>query len=380
MALSYQQLLTAVNVVISGGNVPNIVGDAGIGKSALVADLARQNNAKLFTTVVSLSEKGDLAIPVPPLTADSFVQTKQYGKLADVQFGYSHQLIEIIQFAERHPEVPIYWFLDEFNRGSQGVQSELMNLVLQRSINSLKLPEQVHIIIAENPDATMSDFADRDYHVVSGDDAIKDRTVRLVMRTDINDWLNWATTTHSIHPRIIDYLTEHPEMLSTKVSGDDLFPTPRAWERLSNNYQQLLKLSSSERQAIQLDVFAGDIGTQTAVALQTFLNQADQQVVSRDVFTSEWSDARTQFMALDQVGRVAVIKAALERNQGLEPPFVERLDQLLQLINPDGQYACGLALVTDSNKLAALYKNAQNGTAGFKALYQRLEQIGFDTL
>jgi len=56
--------------------VPTIVGEAGIGKSALVADLARQRHAKLFTTVVSLVEKGDLVIPVPPLTSDSFVQTE----------------------------------------------------------------------------------------------------------------------------------------------------------------------------------------------------------------------------------------------------------------------------------------------------------------
>ena len=34
MALSFKELLTAVPVVLRGGNVPNIVGEAGIGKSA----------------------------------------------------------------------------------------------------------------------------------------------------------------------------------------------------------------------------------------------------------------------------------------------------------------------------------------------------------
>ena len=73
MALTYQQLLTAVPLVLRAGNVPNIVGDAGIGKSALVEDVARQMSAQLYTTVVSLSEQGDVAIPGPPLTSDSFV-------------------------------------------------------------------------------------------------------------------------------------------------------------------------------------------------------------------------------------------------------------------------------------------------------------------
>ncbi|MCG5037248.1 hypothetical protein MAA39_13570 [Lactiplantibacillus plantarum] len=58
MALSYQALLTAVPVVLKAGNVPNIVGEAGIGKSALVAEVAKRMGAQLYTTVVSLSEKG----------------------------------------------------------------------------------------------------------------------------------------------------------------------------------------------------------------------------------------------------------------------------------------------------------------------------------
>ncbi len=148
--LSFQELVTAIPVVIKAGNVPAVVGEAGIGKSALIQTIAAKMNAKLFTTVVSLSEKGDLAIPVPPMTDAAFVKTSQYGELADVKFGYTHTLIEIIQWAEAHPQQPIIWFLDEFNRGTQAVQSELMNLVLQRQINSLRLPDQVHMVLAEN--------------------------------------------------------------------------------------------------------------------------------------------------------------------------------------------------------------------------------------
>ena len=75
MALSYQSMKQAVKTVVAAGNVPNIVGEAGIGKSALVSEVARELDARLFTTVVSLIEKGDLAIPVPPLRDEAFVQT-----------------------------------------------------------------------------------------------------------------------------------------------------------------------------------------------------------------------------------------------------------------------------------------------------------------
>lgn len=53
MALTYQACLEATQVVLASGAVPTIVGEAGIGKSALVAELAAQRHAKLFTTVVS---------------------------------------------------------------------------------------------------------------------------------------------------------------------------------------------------------------------------------------------------------------------------------------------------------------------------------------
>ena len=55
MSLSYQQMKIAVPLVIKAGNVPSIVGEAGIGKSALVQEIAASMGAKLYTTVVSLS-------------------------------------------------------------------------------------------------------------------------------------------------------------------------------------------------------------------------------------------------------------------------------------------------------------------------------------
>ncbi len=81
MALSYQQLLTAVPLILRAGHVPTIVGDAGIGKTALVQAVAQQLGARLFTTVVSLSEKGDLAIPIPPMTESAYITTRAYGRL-----------------------------------------------------------------------------------------------------------------------------------------------------------------------------------------------------------------------------------------------------------------------------------------------------------
>lgn len=336
MALTYQQLLTAVPIVLDAGNVPNIVGDAGIGKSALVQEVAVNLDAKLFTTVVSLSEKGDLAIPVPPLTSESFIETKDYGRLANVQFGYSETLIDIIKYAETHPNRLILWFLDEFNRGTQAVQSELMNLVLQRKINSLRLPSTVRIIIAENPDSTMSGFADREYGVAIGDAAIKDRTVRLVMTSSTTEWLEWAKTA-GINKLVIAYLTQYPnQLLVIDPNEEDLAPTPRAWERVSRNLDQLQILDDETQRQLAADIFSGDLGTEIGVAFAQFILAQGHELTVKTLKNAE--NGEQQFNQADEAAKIKVLRSWIGPELATEKAAMLFL-KYLQLVSNDGQYA-----------------------------------------
>lgn len=339
MALSYQELQVAVPVVLQAGHVPNIVGEAGIGKSALVADIAAQMGAQLFTTVVSLSEKGDLAIPVPPLTTDSFIQTK-FGRLADVQYGYAHTLIEIIQYAEKNPDKPIIWFLDEFNRGSQAVQSELMNLVLQRQINELTLPAHVQLVIAENPDAQMDGFSETFYGVTAGDDAIKDRTTRLVMRVDATDWLTWAGAQDDhgqahIEPSVRHFLAAHPASLRPVKHDDDVYPTPRAWQRVSDVLRQLVTLPAAQQDALRFDLLTGDLGATVGLQFDQFLG------LTVTVTELLGSDDTTIFTSLSIGAQQALlIEAGTNSKQLLtDPEIAKRWLTLMRLLPADGQYA-----------------------------------------
>ncbi len=379
MALTYQQLLTAVPLVIRAGNVPNIVGEAGVGKSALVADVAHHMGAKLFTTVVSLSEKGDLAIPVPPLTNDSFVETKQYGRLANVQFGYSETLVQIIKYAETHPDQPIVWFLDEFNRGPQAVQSELMNLVLQRKINSLSLPTQVHIIIAENPDNTMTGFKHSDYGVAMGDAAIKDRTVRLVMATSLDDWLKWAKqkvngNRSRINPLIISYLEEYPQRLSSQPSYDsDLVPTPRAWERVSRNLDQLEQLPADQRAVLAPDLFSGDLGVEVGVSFAEYVQAHGQELTLTELMKRPLAS----FDQLSEERQVTLLNQWIKDGpQTLSKDKTASLfSHYLEQVSADGQYALTRTIGDHADLLTSLYQAAQSGATEVAHLYQQLAAI-----
>lgn len=382
MALTYQQLLTAIPLVLRAGNVPNIVGDAGIGKSALVKEVAHKMGAKLFTTVVSLSEKGDLAIPVPPLTSDSFIETKNYGRLANVQFGYSETLVSIIQAAEKEPAKPLIWFLDEFNRGTQAVQSELMNLVLQRQINSLRLPDAVKIIIAENPDPTMQGFEDREYGVAIGDDAIKDRTVRLVMGTSTKEWLTWARqpvgSRSRINPLVIQYLQEYPERLAVIDSENpDLKPTPRAWERVSRNLDQLEQLPVQTQQQLAPDLFTGDLGTEVGVSFAQFALAGGSKLTVKAI--RDTSQGVDDFKKSNDATKIHLLRQWISGEPASlsTEPGADRFMLLLNAVSADGQYAVAQSIGDHlEDVLQPLYAQAVRDPQGKAAeLYHRLAII-----
>lgn len=383
MALTYQQLLITVPLVLRAGNVPSIVGEAGLGKTALVEEVAAKMNAKLFTTVVSLSEKGDLSIPVPPLTSDSFIQTKHYGRLANVQFGYSETLVSIIRYAEGNPDQPIIWFLDEFNRGPQSVQSELMNLVLQRQINSLRLPNTVKIVIAENPDNTMEGFENSEYAVSTGDAAIKDRTVRLVMTTSTTEWLKWAKRINpgskrtQINPLVIDYLSRYPHRLvQPHQFGSDLTPTPRAWERVSKNLDQLQQLPKDLQAQLAPDLFSGDLGTEIGVSFAEFVQAHGVKIRVSDMIKR--AELEEDFQQLDEAEKLSLLREWIEKYPETlaQDSGAKNFSNYLTDISPDGQYALVQKFGENDDLLRQMYKVAEaNPTGSVAELYETGAQI-----
>jgi len=382
MALTYATCLQAADVILNSGAVPTIVGEAGIGKSALVADLAQRRQAKLFTTVVSLVEKGDLVIPVPPLTADSFVQTAKYGSLADVQFGYSHTLVAMIRYAEAHPDQEIIWFLDEFNRGTQAVQSELMNLVLQRQINTLTLPDQVHLILAENPDATMAGFSQSHYGVTPGDAAIADRTTRLILQADVTSWLAWATTVVAGQPRIdplvTAYLQETPADLhvvaTDNLADDDLQPTPRAWERVSRALRELERQGLFNQTAVMTAIIQGNLGLTVGTAFASYVTTQRPGLTVEQALTAPAAVATFQTLSAAQQQTILQNCLASPDWPLTIDATASRFAALLKACPPDGQFAIAQRMAAQQG----LFENlaAAHDHPGVATLYQSLTLIG----
>lgn len=219
--------------------VPMIVGEQGIGKSQLVQGISRDLGAFYREITCSLVQEGDLAMPMVDKEANKY---EHEGHMGRVKFALHTMLVDLLDNAKEHPEQLQILFLDEFNRASVAVQAELMNLVLQREIIGVQLPENVRLILASNPSSDMEGFEESEYHVNMADGAINDRTTRIRMVANLSDWvegfakkvINEEGRTQIV-PIVREFLEDGNQQYFMDTTSDtDKKPTPRAWERVSN--------------------------------------------------------------------------------------------------------------------------------------------------
>lgn len=236
--LGYNTIKAGLKVLLDNTLiVPSITGHAGIGKTQLVQSIAQEDGYYFKEMTCSLLQEGDLAMPIPDRLEES-----SSDKMARVKYILHTALVEIIEYHDENPNGKSILFLDEFNRATSSVQSELMNLVLQRDIMGTKLPDGCRVVIAENPSTDVEGYENSEYHVNEKDNAINDRTMRIRMKENLSEWLSdFALQVVNeegrtkINPLVIEFLDNENDQYFLVTEGTmDKKPTPRAWERVSN--------------------------------------------------------------------------------------------------------------------------------------------------
>ncbi len=228
--LPYTSVYKGLDLLLREGTeiVPNIVGHGGIGKSQMIRDLAKNNQYGYYEITCSLLQPGDLTMPVP--------------KEDHIQYFLNPQIQSAITEAEENPDKKVILFLDEFNRPIAMVQGELMNLVLQRNLMGQHLPDNIVIITAENPSSDVEGFENTSYATNARDLAINDRTMRIRMGANLEDWITSFAEKENplvegqsmIHPLIKNFLQAEGRQYFIVIDETrDKNPTPRAYERLS---------------------------------------------------------------------------------------------------------------------------------------------------
>ena len=280
--MNFIDTLKSVDLVLSTNEVPLVVGESGIGKTALAKKLAEENNWSLVVIDGNLLKEGEIGgLP----TIESYTITNSNGEKIEKKitvYAVHNKLREIDEEIAKGKSVLL--FIDEINRCEHTVQQELMNLILNREINGYKLHDDVKILAAMNPSSKYgSDF---DYQVVDMDAAQENRFVWLNMEPDYNQWIKWAIEA-GIEQKVIEFISTFPEYLH-KINEDDVRATPRSYERVSKSYKIYKNQQDTIPRSVFLNVIKGNVGKVIAEEFVSFIEADSKPLISfEDIFEGE---------------------------------------------------------------------------------------------
>lgn len=283
--MNFKDTLISAELVLEIGEVPLIIGESGIGKTALAKKLANKNNFKLVVIDGNLLKEGEIGgLP----TIESYKSIDSNGNFQEKKatiYAVHTKLKEIDEEILNGNKVLL--FIDEINRCEHTVQQELMNLILNREINGYKIHNDVKILAAMNPSNKYGE--DFDYQVVDMDAAQENRFVWLNMENDYIDWISWAIE-FGIETEVIEFISTFPEYLQ-KINEEDVRATPRSYERISKTLKLYKEKKEIIPRAVFLNVIKGNVGRVIAEEFISFIESNHEALISFEkVFCRNYID------------------------------------------------------------------------------------------
>jgi len=215
-------------------------GPPGIGKSSIVAQIAKEQNIACIDLRLSLLDPTDLrGIPFfDAENAEAIWAPASFLPDGSVENGIL--------------------FLDELNTAAPMVQASAYQLILDRKIGEYTLPDGWAIVAAGNRES--------DRGVVFRMAApLANRFVHLEMEASVDDWRTWAIEA-DVDPSIIGFIAHRPDALFAfdTAQNSRSFATPRTWEYVN-------EIIASEPEAdLIMPLVAGAIGDELAAAYLGF--------------------------------------------------------------------------------------------------------------
>lgn len=215
-------------------------GPPGIGKSSIVAQIAKEQGIACIDLRLSLLDPTDLrGIPF----FDSKDNSAVWAPASFLPDGSQEKGI---------------LFLDELNTAAPMVQASAYQLILDRKIGEYTLPDGWSIVAAGNRESDRGVV----FRMAS---PLANRFVHLSMDISTDDWIDWAMKSN-IDSNIIAFIRYRPDSLFNfnTQNEEKSFATPRTWEYVNEI------LSSSPDEDLLLPLISGAIGEELAASFLGF--------------------------------------------------------------------------------------------------------------
>jgi hypothetical protein len=272
------------------GKVPtalNVVGNAGLGKTTVVSNLAKEEGMQFVKiNLAMIEELSDLVgFPVKEFqigkdTPDG-LKTKWVTEMeAELAVKAGFKLTGARRTAYCAPE----WIsgkgesgillLDDYTRADPRMIQACMDLINTQEYISWKLPKDWSIILTTNPDGG-------DYHVNSMDIAQTTRFISCELKFDVDCWAQWAEETH-MDGRCINFILKHPEIVTEATN-------PRAITTFFNAISSFEKFEEN-LPMIQM-IGEGSVGADMTSLFTLFINnKLDQLMSPKDILLHDNED------------------------------------------------------------------------------------------
>lgn len=248
LTLTYNEAKEIVKDIIEVGEVPFVKGGPGIGKSALVREVAQELSIELYHLDAPLFQPIDYAIPVP---------------------NHETKKIEIYPTGVIPTEGPALVLIDDLPHATNSQQIPLLQICLDKRIANIKLKD-VKFIATGNREIDLAG-------VNSLISPLSSRLVHITIRPDPEEWINWAKR-NELSPLITGFIAYKPDLLYQEPQeGMEAWPTPRSWEKAS----RIISVGKQDEKTIKYKLY-GIVGKQAAeyfMSWYKYLQEVDPKAI-----------------------------------------------------------------------------------------------------
>ena len=265
-------------------NVVVLWGGAGIGKTAMAHQTGDAINASVYVYTMSQEDEASFGIPQRPTEGVPYFEVlppkKLYNAVQEAKSGKS-----------------VILFLDEINRADKATLAVAWSLIGDRTLNGEKLPDNLYVMCACNPD-------DGNYETIDmlSDPAWRRRGCHFWVEHTLGGWLRYARA-EGMSEEVISFIEINPEALLDEKAraAKKLYPTPASWHKVSN----LLKVSGETAGMVE-PAIASIIGSDHAAAFCDWSRNKEYSVHPMDVLT-KFSKVKPVIEKMKKDGRSDVV-------------------------------------------------------------------------
>lgn len=306
--MTQNQLAAYLPIAMKADVVPFIIGEPGMGKSAIVKEIAEKENLELIDLRLSQLMVYDLA-----------------GLISPDEHRTKAKYLPVDIFPLEGDDLPkgksgYCLFLDEFNSADRTTLAGAYKLILDRKIGDHNLHPNTRIICAGN---RIKDNAITNRIGT----AMQSRLVHIEMENSIKEFREYAEESNW-DPIILSYFHFQPAMINTYKPEDaenvTTFATSRTWEFLNKQLSLLLKQNDQD----MIDtVICGTIGEQAGTDFASYLRIFKDLPSLNDILTNP---STCKIPQDDNIGGKWAVSAFLadKFNQQTEKALVEYITRL----------------------------------------------------